>query len=178
MTTKQRPFTRFYNCSTGTASRYNRKLVSLIFKTVTKVIELDENLNFTVENIYALVEKSLKQKHIALLKNDLIDIIIEILSFYIEEGEIDLYEDLFDDIESELKKALWPLVSKHNNPEILDLLIDEIYNELDSATEYTSIDLADRLSKIDSFSQFTYNELIDISEMALYKLENMDFLVE
>ena len=105
------------------------------------------------------------------------DIIIEILNFFIEEGELDIYENFFDNIDAELKKALWPSVSRLNDPEILDILIDEIFDELDNSDEYTSLGLAERLSKIEAFNQLSFNELIDIAERALLKLEDMSFLV-
>ena len=178
MTIKQRAFTRFQNSSKGVASHYNKKIVSVIFKSVNQILDNKKKLSLTVEAIYPFVENHLKDQHIAVLKNDLIDIIIEILNFFIEEGDVDVYENFFDDIDAELKKALWPSVSRLNDPEILDLLIDEIFNELDSAIEYTAIDLAERLSMIKAFNQLTFNELVDISERALLKLENMNFLVE
>jgi hypothetical protein len=178
MTIKQRAFTRFQNSSTETASRYNKRIVSVIFKSVNQILNSEKKLNLTVEAIFPYVEEHLKINHIAVFKNDLIDIIIEILNFFIEEGDVDIYEDFFDDIDTELKKAIWPSVSRLNDPVILDLLIDEIFNELDSAVEYTALDLAERLSKIETFNRLTFNELIDISERALLKLENMNFLVE
>jgi len=154
MTIKQRAFTKFWNSSQGVASRYNKKIVSIIFKSVNSLINNKEKLSLTVELIYPFVESHLKENHIAVLKNDLTDIIIEILNFLIEEGDVDIYESFFDDIDSELKKALWPSVSRLNDPGILDILIDEIFNEL------------------------SFNELVEISEKALLKLENMNFLVE
>ena len=178
MTIKQRAFTRFRNSSKGVASRYNHKIVSIIFKSVNTVLSGKDKPGLTVESIYPFVENHLKENHIAVLKNDLTDIIIEILNFLIEEGDIDIYENFFDDIDAELKKALWPSVSRLNNPGILDLLIDEIFNELDSTIEYTAHDLALRLSENDAFSALTFDELEDISERALLKLENMNFLVE
>lgn len=178
MTIKQRAFTRFLNSSKGVASRYNKKIVSIIFKSVKSILNNRENLSLTVESIYPTVEEHLKTVHIAVLKNDLIDIIIEVINFFIEEGDVDIYESFFDDIDAELKKALWPSVSRLNDPAILDILIDEIFNELDSAIEYTSIDLAERLAGIDAFNQLSFNELVEISEKALQKLENMNFLVE
>jgi hypothetical protein len=178
MTIKQRSFTRFRNSAKGVSSRYNKQIVSIIFKSVNSILNNREKLSLTVELIYPYVEEQLKEKHIAVLKNDLSDIIIEILNFFIEEGDVDIYENFFDDIDAELKKALWPSVSRLNDPEILNLLIDEIFNELDSAMEYTSIDLAERLAGIDAFNQLSFNELVEIAEKALQKLENMNFLVE
>jgi hypothetical protein len=178
MTIKQRAFTRFQNASKGVASRYNKKIVAVIFKSVNQILNNKERLSLTVEAIYPFVENHLKKNHIAVLKNDLTDIIIEVLNFFIDEGDVDIYENFFDDIDAELKKALWPAVSRLNDPSILDILIDEIFNELDSTTEYTSIDLAERLSRIEAFNQLSFNELIDISEKALLKLEHMNFLVE
>jgi len=178
MTIKQRAFTRFWNSSTGVASRYNKKVVSVIFKSVNYLLNSKDKLSLTVEVIYPYVENQLKENHIAVLKNDLSDIIIEILNFFIEECDLDIYDNFFNDIDAELKKALWPSVSKLNDPEILDLLIDEIFNELDSAIEYTAEDLAYRLSENEVFKQLSYNELLEISERALMKLENMNFLVE
>ncbi len=178
MSIKQRAFTRFQNSSKGVASRYNKKIISVIFKSINQILNNKERLSLTVEAIYPFVEDHLKENHIAVLKNDLTDIIIEILNFFIEEGDVDIYENFFDDIDAELKKALWPSVSRLNDPEILNILIDEIFNELDSAIEYTSEDLAERLSKIEAFRQLSYNELLDISERALMKLEHMNFLSE
>ena len=132
----------------------------------------------TIEAIYPFVEDNLKANHIAVLKKDLTDIIIEILNFLIEDCNLTIYDSYFDDTDTELKKALWPYVSKLNDPEILDILIDEIFNELDQAVEYTAEDLADRLSKNRAFKNFTFNELFDISETALLKLEDLNFLVE
>ncbi|HPS86725.1 MAG TPA: hypothetical protein PLY36_08270 [Spirochaetota bacterium] len=178
MTIKQRPFTKFQKSSKGVASRYNKTIVSVIFKSINQLLNNKEKLSLTVETIYPFVENQLKENHIAVLKNDLIDIIIEILNFFIEEGDVDIYDSFFDDIDAELKKALWPSVSRLNDPEILNLLIDEIFNELDSTIEYTAQDLADRLSLNEVFNQLSYIELVDISEKALMKLENMNFLVE
>jgi len=178
MAIKQRAFTRFRNSSQEVASRYNKKIVSIIFKSVSNILNNREKLSLTIELIYPVVEDQLKENHIAVLKNDLTDIIIEILNFFIEEGDVDVYENFFDDIDAELKKALWPSVSRLNDPVILDILIDEIFNELDSAIEYTAIDLAERLAESDIFNQLTFNELVEISEKALQKLENMNFLVE
>lgn len=178
MAIKQRAFTRFLNASEGIASRYNKKIVSVIFKSINELLNNKEKLSLTVEAIYPFVEEQLNEKHIAVLKNDLIDIIIEILNFFIEEGDVDIYDSFFDDIDAELKKALWPSVSRLNDPGILNLLVDEIFNELDSAIEYTAEDLAVRLSQNEAFNQLSFNELVEISEKALMKLENMNFLVE
>jgi len=178
MTIKQRSFTRFQNSSKGVASHYNKKIISSIFKSVDQILNNKDSLSLTVEAIYPFVENHLKENHVAVLRNDLTDIIIEILNFFIEDGDVDIYENFFDDIDAELKRALWPSVSRLNDPGILDLLIDEIFNELDSAMEYTAEDLATRLSTIDAFKELSYNELADISEKALLKLENMNFLVE
>lgn len=178
MAIKQRAFTRFINSSKGISSRYNKKIIFIIFKSVKEILNNRENFSLTVEVIYPYVEEHLKAINIAVLKNDLIDIIIEILNFFIEEGDVDIYESFFDDIDAELKKTLWPSVSRLNNPDILGILIDEIFNELDSAIEYTSIDLAERLAVIDALNQLSFNELVEISEKALQKLENMNFLVE
>lgn len=178
MAIKQRAFTRFLNSSKGIASRYNKKIVSVIFKSINDLLGNKEKLSLTVEAIYPFVEEKLKENHIAVLKNDLVDIIIEILNFFIEEGDVDIYDNFFDDIDAELKKALWPSVSRLNDPGILDLLIDEIFNELDSAIEYTAEDLAVRLTQNEAFNQLSFNELVEISERALMKLENMNFLVE
>ena len=177
MAIRQRAFTRFYNSSDGTASRYNKKIVSVVFKSVNHILNINEKSGLTVEEIYPAVETDLKEKHIAVLKNDLMDIIIEILNFFILEGELDIYENYFDNIDAELKKAIWPSVSRLNDPDILDLLVEEIFNELDSVSEYSSVGLAERLSESEAFSQLSYNELIDISEKALLKLEDMNFLI-
>jgi len=178
MTIKQRAFTRFQKFSTGIASRYNKKIVSIIFKSVKEILRSKDKLSLTVEAIYPFVEEHLKENHIAVLKNDLLDIIIEILNFLIVEGDVDIYENFFDDIDGELKKTLWPSVSRLNDPDILDLLIDEIFNELDKAIEITAVDLAERLSKIETFNRLSFNELVEISGKALFKLETMNFLVE
>lgn len=178
MTDKKRAFTKFRNTSTGIASRYNKKIVSIIFKSVKRILHKGDSSTLTVEAIYPYVEEHLKKNHVAVFKNDLTDIIIEIINFFIEEGDTDVYENFFDDIVRELKKTIWPSVSKLNDPEILDILIDEIFNELDNAMEYTSIDLAERLSGIERLNGLSFNELIEIAERAMTKLENMNFLVE
>ena len=178
MAIKNRPFTRFRNSSKGVSSGYNKQIVHVIFKSIDEILNNKDRNSLTVEAIYPFVEKQLNDNHLAVLKNDLIDIIIEILNFLIEDGDVDIYENFFDDIDSELKKAIWPPVSRLNDPQILDLLIDEIFNELDSAIEYTAQDLADRLSGNEAFSQLSYSELLEVSERALMKLENMNFLVE
>ena len=178
MTTKQRAFTRFRNSSTGIASRYNKKIVSSIFKYIDQVLSVRDKYGLTVEAIFPIVEDQLKTNHIALLRNDLTEIIIEILNFMIEDCDLKIYDTFFDDIDIELKKALWPSLSRFNNPEILDILVDEIFNELDQAIEYTAEDLAYRLLKNDTFKEISFNELLDISEIALLKLEDMHFIIE
>lgn len=178
MTTGQRAFTRFRHTSKGVASRYNKKIVSVIFKCIDQILYSRDKSVLTVEAIYPIVENNLKVNHIALLRNDLTDIIIEILNFFIDDCDLKIYDNFFDDIDTELKKALWPPVSRLNNPEILDILIDEIFNELDQSIEYTAEDLAVRLSKNSVFKELSYNELLDISERALLKLEDLNFLVE
>lgn len=178
MTTRQRAFTRFRHTSKGVSSRYNKKIISVIFRCIDQVLYARDKSGLTVEAIYPIVEDNLKANHIALLRNDLTDIIIEILNFFIEDCDLTIYDNFFDDIDSELKKALWPPVSRLNNPEILDILIDEIFNELDHAIEYTAEELAYRLLKNSSFKELSFNELLDISERALVKLEDMNFLVK
>lgn len=178
MTIRQRAFTVFMNSSDGVASRYNRKIVSIIFKCVRELLKRKDHPVITVDSIYPYAENILKENHLALLKNDLNDIIIEIINFLIENGETDIYDNLLDEIDAELKKALWPDVSKVNNPEILNILIDEIFNELDSKNEYSTENLADRLAENGMFEKFSYNELLEISETALSKLEEMNFISE
>lgn len=178
MTTGQRAFTRFRHSSRGISSRFNKKIVSDIFKCIDQLLSNRDNSILTVEAIYPVVENQLKLSHIALLKNDLTDIIIEILNFFIEDRDLNIYEDMFDDIETELKKAIWPSVSRLKDPGILDILIDEIFNELDNALEYTSENLASRFSKNSYLKELSYNELFNIAERALFKLEEMNFIVE
>jgi hypothetical protein len=173
----QRPFTRFRSLSKGQASRYNRQIVSVIFKSVKKTLEHNTGIALTVEAILPIVDETLKKDHIAVLKKDLVSIIIEVLDFFIEEGDIDIYDTFFEDVETELKKTLWPSVSKFNDPLILELLIDEIYNELDDKTNFTVMDLAERLNSAEALNILSFSELIEISEKALMKLEELHFIV-
>lgn len=174
----QRAFTRFQNSSTGPASRYNKKIVLLIFRSVNRILDENKGNAMSIETIYPMVDEALKNSHIAVLKNDLAGIIIEILDFFVQEGDVDIFDAFFDDVETELKKALWPTVSRLNDPFILELLIEEIYNELDSKLNFTIVDLAEKLSENEMFKNLSFNELLEISEKALLKLEKMHFLVE
>jgi len=174
----QRLFTRFQNSATGISSRYNKKIVLIIFKSVNKILDENKGTAMSIEAIFPLVDEALKNSHIGVMKNDLAAIIIEVLDFFVQEGDVDIFDAFFNDVESELKKALWPSVSRLNDPFILDLLIEEIYNVLDSEMNFTIVDLAEKLSEIETLKVLSFNELLEISEKALHKLENMNFLVE
>lgn len=175
---KQRPFTRFRNSSTGLAARYNRKIVLIIFKSINRILDENQGNALSIETIYPLVDEELKSSHIAVMKKDLAGLITEILDFFVQEGDVDIFDAFLDDVEIELKKTLWPLVSRLNNPYILEFLIDEIICELDSNINFTIMGLAVKLSEIETFRELSFNELLEISEKALLKLEKMNFLIK
>ena len=175
---KQRPFTKFRASSTGVASRYNREIVLTIFKSINGILDENRGNAMSVENIFPLVDDKLKSSHIAVMKKDMAGIITEILDFFVSEGDVDIFDTYLDDVEIELKKTLWPSVSRFNDPFILELLIDEIFAELDSNANFTVMDLAVKLSEVETFRNISFNELFEISEKAILKLEKMKFLVE
>ncbi len=174
----QRAFTRFQNSSKGPASRYNRKIVLMIFRSVNRILDKHKGTALSIEAISPLVEEDLNDSGIALMKNDLSAIITEILDFFVMEGDVDIFDAFFEDVEAGLKKALWPSVSRLNDPYILELLIEEIYNQLESRKNFTVADLAEGLSQIEAFKALSFNELLDISEKAVLKLEEMSYLVD
>ncbi len=178
MTGILKAFLRFRQSSSGISSRYNETVISMIFESVNSTVNRSGGYPLSIEAICPLVEKYLKSENIAVMKKDLTNIITEILNFLIDDGRIDTYDEFMDEIDSELKKTIWPFISWLNDSSILDRLIEEIFNLLDNSDEYTSEGFAEKLSEMDDFKCLSFNELLEISDNAILKLEELYFLVD
>lgn len=178
MTGILKAFLQFRQFSKGIASRYSESVVTMIFESVNSILNRAAGYPLSVEAISPLVEKNLKNEHIAVMRRDLAGIIMEILNFLIDNAALDSYDKYIDEIDSELKKAIWPLISWLNDSSILDRLIEEIFNLLDNSEEYTPHRFAERLSAMDDFKRLSFYDLFVISDNALMKLEELNFLVD
>ncbi len=169
-------FNFFYSINHGVCYCYDPSLIRIIFNEVRK-ISSERTAEFVpVENIYPLIKTFLNRKHLYLWKTDLERIIFEIISFLIREPDIENFDEVLQSIESDLKKTLWPVLQRINNPQLLNILVGDILLELKVGVVYTAKEYTEKVYNCGAYESLYYYELNDIIDSVFAKLNEMKII--